>query len=76
MKITVSIEQAEDPIAIMKLEGDINASNFMDVVDKAEELYNNPARNLIIDLSEVSSISRIFTGTPRNLYRNGCIPDC
>lgn len=42
---------------MMKLKGDINASNFTDVVDKARDIYNNPARNLIIDLSDASSIS-------------------
>lgn len=57
MEINVSIEQGNEPIALMKLKGEINASNFMEVVDKAQELYNNPARSLIIDLSEVSSIS-------------------
>lgn len=57
MEIAISIEQAKESIAIMKLEGEINASNFMEVVDKAQETYNNPARNLIIDLSGVTNIS-------------------
>jgi anti-anti-sigma regulatory factor len=57
MNITVSIEQRREPIAVMHLEGDIDASNFVQVVDKARELYQNPAPNLVIDLSEVSSIS-------------------
>jgi anti-anti-sigma regulatory factor len=57
MEITVTTEQAKEPIAVMKLEGDINASNFMEVVDKAQEIYNNPARNLIIDLGGVTNIS-------------------
>ena len=41
----------------MRLKGEINASNFILVSDKAQELYMNPARNLIIDLSEVPAIS-------------------
>lgn len=57
MNITVSIQQVREPVAVMRLQGDIDASNFVQVVDKAQELYQNPARNLIIDLSEVSSIS-------------------
>jgi len=57
MELTVSIEQAEEPIAIMRINGDIDASNFMEIVNKAQQLYNNPARNLIIDLSEVASVS-------------------
>lgn len=57
MNITVSIEQAREPVAVMRLEGNIDASNFVQVVDKAQEIYQNPARNLVLDLSEVPSIS-------------------
>ena len=57
MELTVSIQQAEEPIAIMRIQGDIDASTFMKVVNKAQEIHNNPARHLIIDLSEVDSVS-------------------
>jgi anti-anti-sigma factor len=57
MEITISIEQAIEPIAVMRLKGALDASNFLEVVDKAQEIYKNPARNLIIDLSEVPYIS-------------------
>ncbi len=57
MEITVTLEQASEPIAIMRLHGDINASNFVEIVDKAREIYQNPAGKLILDLSEVPSIS-------------------
>jgi anti-anti-sigma regulatory factor len=57
MNITVSLEQAREPVAVMRLQGDIDASNFVQVVDKAREIYRNPARNLILDLSEVPNIS-------------------
>jgi anti-anti-sigma regulatory factor len=57
MEITVSIHQAEHPIAIMQIKGEISAATYMDVVNKAQELFNNPARHLIIDLAEVNSVS-------------------
>lgn len=57
MNINISIEQANEAVAVMKLTGDVNASNFMEIVDKARETYKNPARYLFIDLSDVSSIS-------------------
>jgi anti-anti-sigma regulatory factor len=57
MEITVSLEQASEPIAVMRLQGSIDASNFVQIVDKAQEIYQNPARNLILDLSGVPSIS-------------------
>lgn len=57
MEISISIEQAQEPIAVMHLKGDLDASNFLEVVTKAQEIYQKPARNLIIDLSEVPYIS-------------------
>lgn len=57
MEITVTIHPAEHPIAIMQLKGEISAASYMEVVNKAQELYNNPARYLIIDLSGVTSVS-------------------
>ena len=57
MEISISVEQAQEPIAVMHLKGDLDASNFLDVVTKAQEIYQKPARNLIIDLSEVPYIS-------------------
>jgi anti-anti-sigma regulatory factor len=76
MNINVSIQQAREPVAVMSIQGEINASNFVQVVDKAQEIYQNPARNLIIDLSEVSDISNtglvaihkialIYSGVPK-----------
>ncbi|RPI90776.1 MAG: anti-sigma factor antagonist [Chloroflexi bacterium] len=78
MNITVSIQQAREPVAILRLQGDIDASNFVQVVDKAQEIYENPARNLIIDLSEVPGISStglvaihkialIYSGVPEKM---------
>jgi anti-anti-sigma factor len=57
MDISISIEQAQEPIAVMHLKGDLDASNYLEVVTKAQEIYQKPARNLIIDLSEVPYIS-------------------
>lgn len=57
MIINVTLQQAREAVAVMSIQGDIDASNFTEVVDKAHEIYQNPARNLILDLSEVPSIS-------------------
>src|SRR5512133_2205422 len=81
MEIDVKIHKANEPIAIMRLKGEINASNFVQVSDKAQELYMNPARNLIIDLSEVTSISStglaaihkialLYSGVPQQVEEN------
>jgi anti-anti-sigma regulatory factor len=57
MEITVDLKQANEPVAVMRLRGGIDASNFVQIVDKAQEIYKNPARNLILDLSDVPSIT-------------------
>jgi anti-anti-sigma factor len=57
MEITISLQQASEPVAVMRLQGGIDASNFVAIVDKAREIYQNPARNLILDLSGVPSIT-------------------
>ena len=85
MEINISYHQGNEPIAIMQLHGDINASNFVQISDKAQELYMNPARNLIIDLSEVPSISStglaaihkialLYSGVPQRV-EEGTAPD-
>ncbi|HEX9838301.1 MAG TPA: STAS domain-containing protein [Anaerolineales bacterium] len=81
MEISISIEQAQEPIAVMHLTGDLDASNFLDVVTKAQEIYQKPARNLIIDLSEVPYISSaglvaihkialLYSGVPQQVEQN------
>ena len=57
MNINVTLQQARQPIAVMSLQGAIDASNFVQLVDKAREIYKNPSRYLVLDLSEVPSIS-------------------
>jgi anti-anti-sigma factor len=85
MEINVSYHQGKEAIAIMQLKGDIDASNFVQVTDKARELYMNPARNLVIDLSEVPSISStglaaihqialLYSGVPQKV-QEGANPD-
>jgi len=86
MEIEVSIHQADQPIAIMRVKGEISASNYMEVVNKAQELFNNPARYLIIDLSEVSAVSSaglvglhkialVYSGVPQQVDDDDSRPD-
>jgi len=53
----ITIEHIKEGIAVMHIKGDINASNFMQVYEKAREIHNNPVSNLILDLSAVPNIS-------------------
>ncbi|HKY55936.1 MAG TPA: STAS domain-containing protein [Anaerolineales bacterium] len=57
MEISVSFHQANEPVAVMNIQGNVDASNYVEIVNKAQEIYNHPVRNLILDLSEVPYIS-------------------
>lgn len=83
MDIHVEIRQSDDNdvVAVMRLQGDINASNFMEIVNQAQGLYNNPARNLILDLGAVTAISTtglvalhkialLYSGVPQQVETN------
>lgn len=62
-----------DQVTVMHLMGDIDASNYTNIIDKAQEAYNEGARHLVLDLEKVPyvssaglmalhTIARIFTG--------------
>ena len=57
MEINVSIHEADEPVAVMNIKGNVDASNYVEIVNKAQEIYNNSMHNLILDLSEVPYIS-------------------
>ena len=57
MDMIVTQAQGRVPVTILHLAGRIDASNYQSVVDKAKELYEGGARDLLLDLSDVSFIS-------------------
>ena len=54
MDISVEQVQANSPITIMKLDGELDASCYKDVIAKTQELYEDGTRNLILDMSDLS----------------------
>lgn len=70
MQITFS---KHEQVTVMHLMGEIDASNYTSVIDKAQESYNEGSRHILIDLEKVPyvssaglmaihTIARIFTG--------------
>jgi len=45
------------PITILQLNGNLDASNYTEPIQKAQELFAGGARDLVIDLSNVPHIS-------------------
>ena len=57
MEIEVAIHEEREPVAVMSIKGNIDASNYVEVINQAQEIYKRPVHNLLLDLSEVPFIS-------------------
>ena len=53
MSILVGQEQGKVPVTVLKIEGDIDASTYKELQDKAAEVIDSGAENLLLDLSSV-----------------------
>jgi len=59
MEINVSHEQGREPVTVFHIDGRINLGNADQLQAKAQEAYQNGMRNLILDLSQVESITSV-----------------
>ena len=57
MEITVFTQEGKVPVTVVKPRGDIDASNYADLVTKVEALYKGGAQDFVIDLSDVPFMS-------------------
>jgi len=57
MEISISTAPGSSTIAIMALNGELDASNYLDVIDQVRRLYRSGKDQLIIDLSDVKFLS-------------------
>src|SRR5271157_1065438 len=57
MEITVSNQQGRVPVMVLQPHGDVDASNYAELVNKARELFNSGAKDFLVDLSDVPFMS-------------------
>ena len=59
MALTTSTEEvhAREPITVVTLEGELDASNFEQLIDDVRDLYDAGARNLLFDLSGLTFLA-------------------
>jgi len=57
MHISFSKQQGRVPVTVMQLTGELDASNYTDVINKAQESYDEGVRDLLIDLGKVPYVS-------------------
>lgn len=53
MSILVGQEQGKVPVTVLKVEGDIDASSYKTLQDKASEVIEAGASNILLDLGQV-----------------------
>jgi anti-anti-sigma regulatory factor len=57
MEIKTSTAPDSPGTVILSLNGELDASNYLDVIEKVRQLYKEGARQLVIDLSDVKFLS-------------------
>jgi anti-anti-sigma factor len=82
MQINFSKQEGRMPVTIMQLMGNLDASNYTEVIAKVQAAYDEGARDLLIDLSQVPYVSSaglmslhsaalIFSGHSMNTKESG-----
>lgn len=54
MELVMTQAQGQVPVTIMKLVGELDASNYMQVIARGKEFYAAGTRDLLLDLSDLS----------------------
>jgi anti-anti-sigma regulatory factor len=57
MEITVSKQQGSVPVTVVQPHGDVDASNYTELVNKVEALHKGGDNDFLIDLSDVPYMS-------------------
>ena len=57
MNISVSQQQGNVPVTVIKVDGQLDGQSYQDLIGKARELYDAGARDFILDLSDLTYIS-------------------
>jgi len=57
MDMKSSVVPDKPATIILDLDGELDASNYLDVIERVHQLYSDGARQLVIDLSDLSFLS-------------------
>lgn len=67
MEISHEFVQANVPVTIMKLKGELDATNYLEVTKEAQTLVQGGATNMLLDLSDMTFISSSGLVTLHNI---------
>ncbi len=54
LNITVTRESARVPVAVVKLEGELDAATYLDVIASARQLADEGTRHIVLDLGDLT----------------------
>ena len=57
MTITTSQAQGRVPVTVLSIQGDLDASNYQEVIAVAQTAYDEGARHMLVDLGDVPFLS-------------------
>lgn len=57
MQMDVKHVQGRVPVTILSLQGNLDGSNYLEVIDFARSLYEGGTRDLLVDMSDVGFLS-------------------
>lgn len=57
MEISVQQVPGDVPVSILKLSGELDAANYLAVIDRVRQIYGDGVSRLVIDLTDVSFLS-------------------
>lgn len=57
MEINISNEQANVPVTVIRVAGQLDGQTYQKLIASAQEVLNNGSKNLLLDLSELTFIS-------------------
>jgi anti-anti-sigma factor len=80
MTLNMSDEQAQArlPVTILRLQGDVDGSNYRQLIGRVKELYEAGSRHLLIDLAGVpymSSAGLVALHSTALLFNKQSLPD-
>jgi len=57
MNISVSQAQGRVPVAVLSVQGDLDASNYQDLIAKAKDIHRTGTGHILLDLTHTSFVS-------------------
>jgi anti-anti-sigma factor len=78
MNLTVLQTQGRAPVTVLAIEGNLDGSNYQQVINTAEELYQAGTRSLLLDLTNMpymSSSGIVALHSIAVLLHSGALPD-